>query len=905
MRSGLFTPIAISLLFTTFISVAKAQDSSHAVWEEHRDCYEMSSNRNYTEALSCYETVLHKFQQLNDVGGEALTLLNMGTIYGNLGGHITAVEYLEQAVQLSHSAGETDWEVLALNNLGSNYASLDRHDDAITRLNHAADLATQVDDLDALTNVLNTLGFAYERANRNEEAISVLNRSLEIARQNQDRKAEMKALWNLGSAYSNLGQDTEAIRILEDSLAIAEELNDIDSQGFVLQRLGSVYADLGNYPTALEVHQRNLELARTSDNPGSISIALLNVAGTYFYLGNYERAQQTLEESLPLMRSTNNKSGESSVLMSLGLIAAEQDEIELAYQMYSQSYDIAESINNRSLMSLILSNRSLLQTPEEALVGLRQSLDHARAINDPSKEGWALMQLGYHYYQQDNYTQAVQYYEQAANRFKNIGEKRSEAAAYGGMGFTYRDMNRLADAEQVLYESIAIQDTLRGGLTDQDKISIFDTQGNAYETLQDVLIRQDKEAAALEVAERSRARAFVDLLSQRLSPEQIEGRVATPLSAAQMQNVARLHKATLVEYSLIYDEQLLLIWVVTADDIKFEKIYLNNTSSSISELITSSRQALGSRSRGGLVPATSYNPILEADNLDKLYDLLIDPIKRHLPSDETEQIIFIPQGQLSLVPFPALKASDGSYLIQHHTVLTAPAIQVLDLTYQKRLSHGNRGEMNGNEVLVIGNPDTSEIEFAENESLRNLAKLPGAETEAIEIASSFGTQAYIGPDATEARVKQAIARMRLIHLATHGLLEFGQATDSQEIPGAIALTPGEDEDGLLTASELLEMELVADLVVLSACDTGQGAIRGDGVIGLSRSLISAGVPSVIVSLWSVPDAPTAELMTEFYRQMRSKGHNKAQALRQAMLETLKTYPDPKDWAAFTLIGESE
>ena len=93
-------------------------------------------------------------------------------------------------------------------------------------------------------------------------------------------------------------------------------------------------------------------------------------------------------------------------------------------------------------------------------------------------------------------------------------------------------------------------------------------------------------------------------------------------------------------------------------------------------------------------------------------------------------------------------------------------------------------------------------------------------------------------------------------------------------------------------------------MVLSACDTGRGKITGDGVVGLSRSLISAGVPSVLVSLWSVPDAPTAELMTEFYRQWETTG-DKAQALRQAMLITMKKHPDPIDWAAFTLIGEAE
>lgn len=121
----------------------------------------------------------------------------------------------------------------------------------------------------------------------------------------------------------------------------------------------------------------------------------------------------------------------------------------------------------------------------------------------------------------------------------------------------------------------------------------------------------------------------------------------------------------------------------------------------------------------------------------------------------------------------------------------------------------------------------------------------------------------------------------------------------------IALAPTKDDNGLLTAEEILNLKLNAELVILSACDTGRGRITGDGVIGLSRSLISAGIPNVIVSLWSVPDAPTAELMTEFYRQLKLTG-DFAQSLRQAMLKLKEQYPNsPKEWAAFTLIGEAE
>ena len=189
------------------------------------------------------------------------------------------------------------------------------------------------------------------------------------------------------------------------------------------------------------------------------------------------------------------------------------------------------------------------------------------------------------------------------------------------------------------------------------------------------------------------------------------------------------------------------------------------------------------------------------------------------------------------------------------------------------------------------------------EAPQQLSALPGTEQEANAIGKLFKTQPLIGNQATETEVTKRLSQAQLIHLATHGLFD-----DIQGLNSSIALAPGnkdnEKSDGLLTAGEILDLKLNAELVVLSACDTGRGQISGDGVIGLSRSLISAGVPSVLVSLWAVPDAPTAELMTEFYQNLQ-KSPDKAQALRQAMLTTMKQHPNPVDWAAFTLIGEAE
>jgi CHAT domain-containing protein len=261
---------------------------------------------------------------------------------------------------------------------------------------------------------------------------------------------------------------------------------------------------------------------------------------------------------------------------------------------------------------------------------------------------------------------------------------------------------------------------------------------------------------------------------------------------------------------------------------------------------------------------------------------------------------------LFLVPFAALQDTQGQYLIDSHTLAIAPSIQVLDLTQQQQLRH-TQGHLSATKeerltpALVVGNPTMPKLPAQMGKKAETLSPLPGAEQEAQAIAPLLGSQAITGEAATKVAIVQQMGEARLIHLATHGLLDDFKGMG---VPGALALAPSGQDSGLLTADEILDLKLQAELVVLSACDTGRGRITGDGIIGLSRSFITAGVPSLVVSLWAVPDFSTAFLMTEFYRTLK-QGQDKAQSLRQAMLATKQQYPDPRQWAAFTLIGGAD
>jgi CHAT domain-containing protein len=266
------------------------------------------------------------------------------------------------------------------------------------------------------------------------------------------------------------------------------------------------------------------------------------------------------------------------------------------------------------------------------------------------------------------------------------------------------------------------------------------------------------------------------------------------------------------------------------------------------------------------------------DELKKLYQLLIKLIEEFLPTDPEAKVVFIPHQALFLVPFAALREQSGKYLIEKYTIAYSPSIQVL--AYTEKL----RDRPQATEALLVGNPTN------------NLRDLPNAEIEVNAIAQFFKTKAIIGKDATKDVILTKISEARIIHLATHG--DFN---DKDGLESSISF----DYDGkkaiALTAEEILKLNLKAELVVLSACNTAKGKITGDGVIGLSRAFILAGTPSIIVTLWSIPDAETGKLMPVFYQNLQANS-DRAQALRQAMLTTMRDYPHPRNWAAFTLIG---
>lgn len=437
-----------------------------------------------------------------------------------------------------------------------------------------------------------------------------------------------------------------------------------------------------------------------------------------------------------------------------------------------------------------------------------------------------------------------------------------------------------------------------------DTISNSTNQISIYNQLQKNLINQNKPEAALEISERSHNGEFWELLTSHKSKQ-----IAISLSSEQIKQVAKQQNATIVQYSIINDEFViagqkqtqeseLLIWVIKpTGEIALRQVNLKSLwqkeNISLSDLVAGSRGRMGTQHRNNKeIKVSPIEEDISKKDLQKLHEILIQPISDLLPNQPDKHIIFIPQGDLFFVPFAALQDTKGQYLIEKHTIATAPSIQVLDLLYQRKQQ--NQGLVK--DVLIVGNPIMPSKPLQPGENPPETFNLPGAEQEAKQIAGIFNTQALTGKAATETAIVQRMPQAKIIHLAASNV-----RSKEGEFSDVLALGTSELDDGWLTSEEIINLNLKAELVVLSGNDTAIGKVTNDGVIGLSRSFFTAGATSVIGSLWSVSDMETAFLMTEFYQEL-SKNPDQAAALRQAMLTTMKKYPNPMSWAGFILIG---
>ncbi|NEO71930.1 CHAT domain-containing protein [Moorena sp. SIO3H5] len=918
---------------------------------------------DYFKAIDYYQQSIAIAREIGDPFAIATSLGNLGLAYGTLGEYKKAIDYHQQSIAIAREIGDREAETNSLNSLGNAYDNLGNYKKAIDYHRQSIDIFREIRDREAEANSLNSLGDAYDNLGDYKKAIDYHRQSIDIFREIRDREAEANSLNSLGNAYYHLGEYFKAIDYHQKSLEIYREIEHRQGEASALNNLGIAYDTLGDYKKAIDYYQQSLAIARDIRHRQGEANSLNNLGIAYDTLGDYKKAIDYYQQSLAIKREIGDRNGEASSLGNLGSAYDNLGEYKTAIDYHQKSLEIYREIRDLKGEALSLGNlgnayknlvnyekfhlgdykkaidqpidyyiKSINYYQHSIVIGRKigdrliqamsldnlgslsgnlgdykiaidyhqQSLDIFREIGHRNGEASSLDNLGNAYRNLGEYFKAIDYHQQSLAIDREIGDRKGEATSLNNLGLTFLKNNQLEPAQTHLFDAIKIWEDIRHLLRNKDdwKVSIFEIQARSYGLLQQVLVAQGQPKQALEISERGRNRALIELLAAQLSETPQQNKA--PPTLKDIQEIAQQQQATLVEYSIVDDQ--IYSWVIAPTGKITFRSHTLPQDTTLAELVKFSREQIGVRGRGNQNPASPANP-KDSNPLQELYQLLITPIVDLLPEKESERIIFIPHQELFMVPFAALLDDNHKYLIENHTILTAPSIQSLSFTRQ----HWHRVKDSNGTPLIVGNPTMPKINVGLEQE--PLDPLPYAETEALTIAQLLNTTALIGPLATESTIVDKMANASLIHLATHGLV------DGIYYRGAIALAPDKpDHDGFLTSREILSRYagpekslLKAKLVVLSACDTGRGEIKGEGVVGLSRSLIAAGVPSLVVSLWQVPDDDTAKLMREFYTNIYTHKFDKAKAMREAMLSMLNDgdgNPDPSAWAAFTVIGEA-
>jgi CHAT domain-containing protein len=488
--------------------------------------------------------------------------------------------------------------------------------------------------------------------------------------------------------------------------------------------------------------------------------------------------------------------------------------------------------------------------------------------------------------------------------------------ALHGRGLVALAEKDLDEAISFFKRAIDVMERQRASIiTEKNKIGFIGDKQTIYRDLVAALVELGRADEAFEYAERGKARALVDLL-------------ASKKSFGKGQSAGKI-KANLAELDRLERESLKLAAVKngsTTRSIKVAKLTLKQEMPEVASLVSvttdkpSEIQSLlrpdeaiveyfyqgeGNKDADDLFAFVVTRDAIEAATLDakglndevkafrtaikksnsndwsqgasSLHRRLIAPLASAIKGKK--HLTIVPHGALHYLPFNALKANDGEFLIQDHTIRLLPSASVMKFL--------NKESAPTQSLLVFGNPDLNDPKM----------DLSGAQAEAKAIAKLWpDSKVVLRKHASESLIKKTASVFRYIHLASHG-----QFNPDAPIQSRMLLAADNDNDGSLTVSEIYDLKLNADMVVLSACQTALGDVKnGDDVVGLNRGFLYAGAKSIVGSLWEVPDNPTKDLMVGLYTNLKSMGLR--EAMRKAQLSALKKYKHPLNWAAFQMTG---
>jgi CHAT domain-containing protein/tetratricopeptide (TPR) repeat protein len=689
------------------------------------------------------------------------------------------------------------------------------------------------------------------------------------------------------------------------------EVGDRRAEGAALGSMGILHKKLGRPDSALVYYRQALPIMREVGFRSGEAYTLINMAAVHDDLGWPDSALVYYGQALAISQEVGDRRGEGITLGNLGNVHKDLGRPDSALVYYGQALAISREVGDRRSEARTLHNMGVvhyvLGHPDSALVLLRKALALERETSLPWDEGHSLRNLG-GLFREDStlrdLKKAVAYYDSAA-------VLRASLAAHAGS-----DPNRLSYAEQ--------------------HVELFENWAMAWLARSDDVGAARSARSALAVAERGRAQALLDLMwtsagtaEKMVSPVQALTTAGADLAEEGTRLAEAVTRSGAAGLSYMIAEDTVLFWLIEPSGV-VSVARQAVPRDSVARLVRALRAGLGvddaeagtQLALRGAVQLEAAAPTEGAAPLGRglryaetaaaaLAGLLL-PVELAERLPEAGELVIVPQGPLALVPFSALPLGglEGVWVEpfgNRFAIRYAPSLATLGLAEgQPGVGEGRERAEALSQAVVVGNPRMPEVVATTGER-SGLAPLPRAAQEAGWLAERLGVAPLTGAEATEGVVRRALAGSRLVHLATHG---YAYSTEARARQSFVALAPDEQHDGLLTVGEILDdpaLDLQAELVVLSACQTGLGDLKeAEGTVGLQRAFLAKGARSVLVSLWSVSDVVTEELMKRFYTHWLEDedGPSKAEALRRAQRDVRQTpgWEHPRFWAGFQLVG---
>lgn len=895
-----------------------------------------------TPALSFFEQSLKQAQAAKDTILQAGLLNNLGTLYRSINDIPKATKYLRASMQL---AGRED--AVTLGNIGDCFLQISASDSAIFYYERALSLLPVGNDPKLRGVLLGALGAAYSLQARNDLAIRYLEDGIELHRQIGFLSGMSTNLINLGAIYVETDDLSGGLEYFFQARDIADSLGEKYDLQIATGNIGEIYRMLGDYGRAIDYLNEASALADTVQDSSSRGAWLGAKASCYLALQDTAKALSTFRDALRIHNEIGDKRNAAFSYSNVAAIQARQGKPDAARENFDRALSLFKEVKNLLGEGILYNQLAEMQLQQGKLQEADDSFHKALDLGAQMKSDLIIWRaqygLGQVQEQRGRLAQAKVYYRDAItqierNRSKlpedlqRIGYLQNKVAVYEKMVGVLQRQAEQKNTPALVQEAFAFSERARArALLDLLVQARIDLEKGVEPKLLNEANRLRDEITQLQIRmykEMTTSKAYSKMQQIRHDLEneleQVHFRIAAqqtksvklaepqPVSVAEIQQHILQANEVMLEYFL--GESGSLLWYISRQKIRSVPLPARARLDSLT--LSYFREI-------------SRPPLYGAQNRQagrQLYKILLEPVAADL--ENVEHLIIIPDAALHVLPFETLitggTSKDAGYAVEKWRFSYAPSASVLYRLIRQRARPEVKPQK---DLLVFADPHYGKTWLTDKrgQSLLplkagNVAQMnayqqrgfsltdlhwAGVESQAItELFPKGKVVVYTREQASEDRLKQENLRnYRIIHFSTHGLLD-----EAFPLRSCLVLTLDDDptEDGFVQLREIMDLQLDADLTVLSACQTGRGRFsNGEGVVGLPRAFLYAGARSIVDSLWKVDDRSTAELMGSFYKYI-SQGKAVAEALQQAKLELLngesKRWRHPYFWAPFVLHG---